>query len=79
MMMLFSELIQKNLLSFAEDANKLKESTIIDETEAEIETKMLNPSDSENEVPTIPDTPPMIRPHPLRSPQIQISSNNINN
>lgn len=77
--MLFSELIQKNLLSFAEDANKLKESTIIDETEAEIETKMLNPSDSENEVPTIPDTPPMIRPHPLRSPQIQISSNNINN
>ena len=56
MMMLFSDLIQKKLLSFAKDANKLKESTIIDETEAEIEIKMLNPSDSENEVPTIPDT-----------------------
>ena len=79
MMMLFSDLIQKKLLSFAGDANKLKESAIIDETEAEIEIKMLNPSDSENEVPTIPDTPPMIRPHPLHSPQIQISSNNINN
>ena len=56
MTMLFSDLIQKKLLSFAGDANKLKESTIIDETEAEIEIKMLNPSDSENEVPTIPDT-----------------------
>ena len=78
-MILFSELIQKKLVSFAEDANKLKESTIIDETEAEIEIKMLNPSDSTNEVPTIPDTLTVIRPHPLHSPQIQISRNNINN
>ena len=44
LMMLPSELIKKNLLLFMDDACKLKEFTIIDETEVEIEIEVLNPS-----------------------------------
>ena len=36
-MMLLSELIKRNLLLFTDDVFKLKESIIIDATEAEIE------------------------------------------
>ena len=38
LMVVLFQLIKKNLLLFTDDAYKLKESTIIDETEAEIET-----------------------------------------
>ena len=44
LMMLLSKLIKKNFSLFTDDAYKLKESTIIDETETEIETEVLNPS-----------------------------------
>ena len=40
--MLLSKLIKKNLLLFTDDAYKLKESTITDETEIEIEIEVLN-------------------------------------
>ena len=43
MIMLLSKLIKKNLLLFTDDAYKLKESTITDETEIEIEIEVLNP------------------------------------
>ena len=57
LMMLLLELIKKNLLLVTGgDAYKLKESIIIDENEAEIKIEMPNLLDSENEVPTIPDT-----------------------
>ena len=40
-LMLLSELIKKTLLLFTDEACKLKESAIIDETETEIETEVL--------------------------------------
>ena len=43
LIMLLSKLIKKNLLLFTDDAYKLKESTITDETEIEIEIEVLNP------------------------------------
>ena len=44
LMVLPSELIKNSLLFFTDDACKLKESIIIDETEVEIEIEALNPS-----------------------------------
>ena len=72
--MLLSELINKNLLLVTDDAYKLKESIIIDETEAEIKIEVLNSLDSENEVPSIPDTQAMMTPQLLDSPQSHTSS-----
>ena len=72
--MLLSELINKNLLLVTDDAYKLKESIIIDETEAEIEIEVLNSLDSENEVPSIIDTQDMMTPQLLDSPQSHNSS-----
>ena len=60
--MLLSELIKKNLWLVTDDVYILKESIIIDETEVEIEIEVLNSLDSENEVPTIPDTQAMMTP-----------------
>ena len=49
------------------NTHKLKESTIIDENEAEKENEVLNPSDSEYEVATIPDTQVVMTPQFLDS------------
>ena len=46
--MLLSQLIKKNLLLVKDDAYKLKEFIIIDETKAETEIDVLNSLDSEN-------------------------------
>ena len=74
--MLLSELIKKNILLLTDDVYKLKESSIIDENEAEIETEVLYSLESENEVPTIPDTQATMTPQLLDSPQTNQSSNN---
>ena len=54
------------------DAYKLKESIFIDKTEAEIETVVLNLSNSKNEVPIMPDTQAMMTPQLLDSAQTHI-------
>ena len=54
------------------DAYKLKESIFIDKTEAEIETVVLNLSDSKNEVPIMPDTQAMMTSQLLDSAQTHI-------
>ena len=51
-----------------DDAYKLKEPIIIDETEAEIEIEVLNSLNSENDVPIIPDTHTMMTSQLLDNP-----------
>ena len=73
-MMLLSELIKRNLLLVTDDVFKLKESIIIDATEAEIEVWVLNSLGSKNEAATIPDAQAMMMPQLLDSAQTHTSS-----
>ena len=73
-LMLLSKLIKKKLLLVKDEACKLKEPIIRDETEAEIEIELLNLLNSENEVHTISDTQAMVTPQLLYSPHTHTSS-----
>ena len=76
---LHSELIKKTLLLFTDEACKLKESAIIDETEAEIETEALLLWYPQYEVSTIPDTQVTMTPQLLDSPKTHKIVDNMNN
>ena len=76
---LHSELIKKTLLLFTDEACKLKESAIIDETEAEIETEALLLWYRQYEVSTIPDTQVIMTPQLLDSPKTHKIVDNMNN
>ena len=76
---LLSELIKKTLLLFTDEACKLKESAIIDETEAEIETEGLLLWYPQYEVSTIPDTQVIMTPQLLDSPKTHKIVDNMNN
>ena len=76
---LHSELIKKTLLLFTDEACKLKESAIIDETEAEIETEALLLWYPQYEVSTIPDTQVIMTPQLLDSPKTHKIVDNMNN
>ena len=76
---LHSELIKKTLLLFTDEACKLKESAIIDETEAEIETEALLLWYPQYKVSTIPDTQVIMTPQLLDSPKTHKIVDNMNN
>ena len=70
--MLLSKLIKINILLCTDDAYKLKEPTITDETEIEIEIEVLNLYSIE--VSAIPNTQAMMAPQLLDIPQTHTSS-----